>query len=201
MDIGSRVRILPHANYKDRFAGCVGEIVYMSGLASGRVGVKISGHINPNSKYGCFWFDVDQFELLESEEKVMLPNYKTASIRFLNGNTDSTFHYALYDAEVKPGDTVVVKTGHHGLSVAEVVEIDAGNAASVKFGREIVARVDFSAYEARKDRAKKIAELKRQMDAKVEELQQEAIYEMLAEQDAGLAKLLADYRMLIETDK
>ena len=131
----------------------------------------------------------------------MLPNYKTASIRFLNGNTDSTFHYALYDAEVKPGDTVVVKTGHHGLSVAEVVEIDAGNAASVKFGREIVARIDFSAYEARKDRAKKIAELKRQMDAKVEELQQEAIYEMLAEQDAGLAKLLADYRMLIETDK
>ena len=197
MEIGMRVRILPQANYCNRFNEKTGEIACISGLAPNKIGVKIKGSVNRNSKYGCYWFDVDQLEFLESEEKAMLPNYTTASVRFPNGtNTDKLYSYALYDDKIQPGDTVVVKTGHHGLAVAEVAAIGAENAAPVKYGREIVSRVDLSAFEERRERGKKIAELKKQMDSKVQELQQEAIYEMLAQKDEGLAKLLTEYQQL-----
>ena len=197
MELGVRVRILSDANYNGRFTGQLGTIAYVTGLCAGKSGVKIDGRKNHNSKYGVFWFEDEQLQIIESEEKTMLPNYITANIRFLDGtNRNTTYAYALYDEDIAAGDTVVVKTGHHGYAVAQVVEVAPEIAEAVKFGREIVSRVDFSAFEARKAKAKRMAELKRTMDEKVRELQATALYEMLAEKDSGLKEMLAEYKNL-----
>ena len=54
-----------------------------------------------------------------------------------------------------------------------------------------------SAYEERKEKAARVAEIKLEMDAKVKELQSQAIYELLAEKDQTLKTLLDEYRTLL----
>ena len=54
-----------------------------------------------------------------------------------------------------------------------------------------------TAYNERQAKAAKIKSLKVEMDKKVMELQQTAIYELLAEKDPGLKQMLEEYKSLI----
>lgn len=197
MALGDRVRILPSVNYGGRFTARLGTVIYMSGLCPGKLGVKIDGLKNQASKYEAYWFSMSDVEIIESEEMYMPKEYKTASIQFLNGANHGTLYtYALYDDDIAVDDLVVVKIGHHGLALAKVVEINPEVAAPVKYGRQIAAKVDLSAYEARVQRAKRLSKLKQEMDAKVKELQTTAIYELLAEKDPALSAMLAEYKSI-----
>ena len=197
MELGDRVQIKPHANYRGRFTGQLGTIIYETGLCPGKLGIRIDGCKNTASKYGAFWFDVSHVQIIESEETVMAKDYKIASVKFLDGTNHGTLYtYALYDEGVQAGDTVVVKTGHHGFALAEVVEIAPEVAAPVKYGRQIAAKVDFTAYNERTQRTKRLAKLKQDMDAKVKELQSTALYELLAEKDPALSAMLAEYKSI-----
>lgn len=51
-------------------------------------------------------------------------------------------------------------------------------------------------YNDRKARAKRKAELKGKIEAKVKELRETAIFEMLAKEDAGLAEMLKEFKEL-----
>ena len=85
----------------------------------------------------------------------MLNDYITANVQFLDGtNHNMQYSYALYDPTICVSDIVVVKTGHHGFALAKVIEIAPESATAVQFGREIVSKVDFSAYTARQEKAK-----------------------------------------------
>lgn len=194
---GDRVEILPYANYNGRFTGATGVIVYMSDLCADKIGVRIDGEDNPASKYRAFWFEKSQLSTIEREEIPMLENYNVATIHFLKEKYAGPNHfYALYDENIAPGDTVVVKTGHHGFILGEVEKIEPQGAERVTCGREVVARVDFSAYEARAEKAKRKAELRKAMESKVLEIQRYALYDMLAEKDPDLKAMLAEYREL-----
>jgi len=128
----------------------------------------------------------------------MSNEYMTISVKFLDGSNHGTLYsYALYEPDVAVGDIVVVKTGHHGLALAEVVEIEPETASPVQFGRQVVAKVDFTAYNERVQRAKHTAKLKKAMDAKVKELQSTALYELLAEKDPDLRAMLEEYKAII----
>lgn len=193
--IGARVQIKLKSHYHGRFAGEFGEIIrgYEDSVA-----VRIDGIDNPRSQYGAFWFRENEIEIVESEETIMNGNYVTAEVAFLNGtNTDKTYRYALYDSAIQPEDIVVVQTGHHGLAVARVVSTDGEPNGPVSHGREIVCKVDMSAYEERKARAVQLVELKARMDSKVKQLQKAAVYEMLAEKDPELAAMLQTYKELL----
>lgn len=90
----------------------------------------------------------------------MLNDYITANVQFLDGtNHNMQYSYALYDPTICVSDIVVVKTGHHGFALAKVIEIAPESATAVQFGREIVSKVDFSAYTARQEKAKQLKEL------------------------------------------
>lgn len=192
--IGAQVRIKQKSHYHGRFAGEYGEIIR---LYEDSVAVRLDGKSNPRSQYGAYWFNENEIEFIESEETVMYGNYVTANIAFLDGtNTEKTYRYALYDGTIQPGDTVVVQTGHHGLAVARVISFGEPN-GPVSHGREVVCKVDMSAFEERKVRAAQLVELKARMDSKVKELQKEAVYEMLAEKDPELAAMLQLYKGLM----
>lgn len=207
--------------YNGRFSGRKGELLKKHQTPSGQCfGVRFADEINPFSSYGVFWFyerdivhaeetfspakidrviiDLPKINFAnEGEEVPMLKNYRTVAITFLSGaNLNRAYFYALYDESISEGDTVVVQTGHHGLALAKIATLTPANPRPVEFGREIVCKVDFTAYQARREKAEKISALKKEMDAKVKDLQTLAIYEALAEKDPALKTMLDEYRFL-----
>ena len=135
-------------------------------------------------------------------ENMLMGNYRVAKIKFLEGkNTNTEYYYALFDDLIYSGDTVVVMSAHNGMGIAVVIDIveeptppmlDSCNA-----GREIIAKFDMYAYEARKENRKKAQELKVQMDKKMKEMQELALYEMMAKDCPELKEMLDAYKGLV----
>lgn len=122
-------------------------------------------------------------------------NYHPVIINFISGsNTDVPYTYAAYE-DYTEGNYVVVHTGHHGMAIAKVKAMGKED-DKVEYGREIICKIDMTAYNDRKARAKRRAELKGRMEAKVRELQETAIFEMLAKEDARLAEMLKEFKEL-----
>lgn len=196
--LNAKVKILASNKYENRFEGVIGVVENTSGGGTS-VGVKIAGRENPRSSTGLFWFDADEIEFIEREESVMLSqneNFRVAGVKFLDGsNKDKEYFYAMFE-EFFVGDIVVVQTGHHGLALAEISSIDYEGKEKVKCSREIITRVDMTAFGARQEKRKALAQLKADMDKKVKELQETALYELLAEKDSALAAMLAEYKQL-----
>ncbi len=200
IELGTRVVIQPYAEYRDKYRDCQGVVSKVTGLAADKVGVTLDNLTNSSSEYGVFWFSVNKLTILESEENTeMLKGFIPAGVKFLDGvNTDKEYVYALYDNSLKVGDTVVVKTGHHGLALAQISSIGEHNNNLVSCGREIVDKVDLTAYEERLALRKRVCELKVALDKKVAECQQAAVYEMFAEKDPAMRELLNEYKALLK---
>lgn len=134
----------------------------------------------------------------EEQEMAITGDFKVAKVKFLNGtNTNTEYEYAMFD-DYEVGDTVVVASAHHGLGIAKISAIIAKEQAITKaFEREIVSRVDMEAYETRKKNRNRLHELKKQMDERVRDLNQLALFEMLAAKDDELSKMLGEYKLLI----
>lgn len=200
IQLETRVRIISTNKYA---SGLIGKIGIVENSCSDSVGVKIEGFHNPRSAEGLFWFSLDEIEFIESEENIMLSHnedFKVAGVKFLSGsNQDKEYYYALFpeNADAQEGDLVVVQTGHHGLALAIISSLDDTDKNKVKCSREIVSIVDTAAFENRKNRRVACAKLKQEMDKRVAELQETALYEMLAERDPALAAMLADYKALV----
>lgn len=135
---------------------------------------------------------------LEDKKMSIVGDFKVAKVKFLSGaNTNTTYEYAMFD-DYKVGDTVVVASAHHGLGVAKIDEVITKEEAVTKnFEREIVDRVDMSTYEDRKKNRARVQELKNKMTNRVKELNNLAIFEMMAEKDPELKDMLEEYKVLI----
>lgn len=195
----AKAKILCSIKYGDRFNGLIGEVENTSGGGT-EFGLRIDGYENTRSSKGLFWFSLNELEFIESEENVMLSpndNFIVAGVKFLDGNNDKEYYYALFD-EYHVGDLVVVQTGHHGLALAEITSTDCDpySKNKVKCSREIVTRVSMDAFYDRQTKRKACAKLKKEIDKKVKELQETTLYEMLAEKDLTLAAMLAEYKNL-----
>lgn len=194
-EIGDVVKVISCSKYKGKYIGVVGT-VEKTGYNS--VGVKLKGFTNKNSRYGLFWFDEDELAWMKTkhkEEIYMDKNYRPVIINFISdSNTDVPYAYAAYE-DYAEGDYVVAHTGHHGMALAKVKAMGTED-DKVEYGREIICKIDMTAYNNRKARAKRKAELKSKMEAKVKELQEMAIFEMLSKEDAGLAEMLKEFREL-----
>lgn len=196
VSVNERVTILPYASYKGKYTNEAGTVLR---VYENTVGVKLDNFTNKSSQYGVFWFKPSEIQITESEDYVMQDDFIVVGVQFLDaGENGKKYMYALYDTAIQVGDTVVVKTGHHGLGLAKVVSLEDGRQAEVHCGREVICKVDMTAYEERREKARKLAELKRKMDVKVQQLQQTAIYELLSEKDPELAALLQEFKNLQE---
>lgn len=136
----------------------------------------------------------------ENKEMTILntENFMVAKVKFLTGtNTNVEYEYALFDPFVV-GDTVVVSSAHHGLGIAKITDIiDRDKAATKKFEREIVCKVEMDAYNIRREKRIKATDLNNRMNQRVQELNQLAIFEMMAEKDENLKSMLDEYKTLI----
>ena len=198
-EIGDYVKIINYfpysSSYLNKYAGHKGEIQRISGSS---IGVKLEGLTNQNSGYGLFWFKREELKLVNKkpqEEYFMDKNYNMVKAKYLDESISKRdIIFAAYES-YEVNDYVVVNSGHHGFVIAQVTAVEDVE-GQVQYGREIICKVDMSAYEDRKARAKRKAELKGKMEAKVKELQETAIFEMLAEKDEELAKMLKELKEL-----
>ena len=135
---------------------------------------------------------------MEEQKVAITGDFKVVKVKFLNGtNTSTEYEYAMFD-NFEVGDTVVVASAHHGLGIAKISAIIPREQAITKtFEREIVSKVDMETYETRKKNRNRVHELKRQMDKRVNDLNQLALFEMLAAKDDELCKMLEEYKTLI----
>lgn len=62
--------------------------------------------------------------------------------------------------------------------------------------KEIVCKVDFTAWNERRERAKRMNELQCMMNNRVRDLQETALFEMLASKDPELKAMLDEYKTL-----
>lgn len=209
LTIDQRVVILPcDYAYSDKYSGKSGYVRRLLPSCDS-VGVEIDDIKNPASQYGLFWFEKQYLrpvkkrkqintnnEINESEETKLLNGYKSVGIKFLEGsNTEREYIYACYD-EVEQGDYVVVKSGHHGWGLAIISQVFE-NEVPIECNREVICKFDPSAHFARIEKVKRLAEIKRDMDAKVKELQHLAIYEALAKDNSEMKELLDEFKSLI----
>lgn len=204
-EVGDKVIIVAHNRYKEDLLNKVGTVdtVFRRSKNHTSYGIKFDNYSNPASAKGLYWFEIYSIksENEEREEIPMFKNYTTVEVSFLD-NPATTYPYALYDSGVKVNDIVVVNTGHHGFALAKVVFFpDEEHKRGVQFNREVVCRVDFSQFNARKEAVKRATELKREMEKRMRESQELALYEMLAEKDPTLKTMLDEYKTIMESSK
>lgn len=199
MHIGERVVVCTTNNTYRKYLHEEGTIE-RTYHADTTIGVRLDNFTNKSSQYGLFWFKQKEIKIINQEEPIMLQNFIPVTIRFLEGtNTDRDYHYALYDPNIHIGDDVLVNTGHHGLGLAQVSGGYSGDPIEKKkvlHGREIVCKVDMSAFRQRRKDEVRAAQLKALMDERVEQLQADAVLLLLAEKDPALAGMLKDYNRL-----
>lgn len=201
---GLRVRVVKNRSYKKHdYTGYTGTIVRNQYASFGNIIVALDNVVNPYGQSGHFYFKPHELAIINSldinilEDNNMEPvvNYfNIVKIQYLNSDKPSDYQYANFDPELKGGDLCVVKSLNHGLGLARVIEVIDQN--DVKTVREIVAKVNTTDYDFRVKARKDVAELKAKMEARAKELQDIALYRLLAEKDSSMKELLDSYTNL-----
>lgn len=194
---GDRVRILRHSKYRgEELVGKLGTV--RSGYGSS-IPVRIDGCFNTRSSYGYYYFTPSELKKIndstdEIKEEIMpkITNYLNIATVKTRGGRD--YRCANFDLDIQPGDIVVFAPFNtpSDLTVAEVVEINDRDDDS-RFDSEIVSKVDDSAYRDRRKSRAEAAKLKKEMEARAKQLQDVALYQMLAKDDPDMAALLQKY--------
>lgn len=177
-------------------------------------GVKIDNRYNHRSSKDLYYFKPSELRLSKEYEQnsvynkgeenmsKIIGNYRVAKVRFLEGsNTYHTYNYALFDDEIQLYDNCVVKSANHGFGIASIEEIidnidDISVTDSNGNIREIVCKIDMSAFHKRIKDRQRVSQLKKEMDKKVKELQGLALYKMMAENSPELKSMLSEYEEL-----
>lgn len=197
--IGARVKVIRQRKYPgEKLLGLIGTVRTDSGT---NVSVVLDKVTNTRSSYGCFYFkanelvEVDEFdnEIIKEKNMTKITNYlNIALVKYVNmGDRNGVFQYANFEPGLKVDDLCVVRTEEDRLLVAKVVEIVDSNDAETY--REIVAKVYTDEYDTRVECRQKAAELKAKMEARAKQLQDIALYQMLAKDDPEMEALLQEY--------
>ena len=106
---------------------------------------------------------------------------------------DSNEYYYKTFFPVYAGQLVVVST-KDGYSVGMVFQVGLSPENREKATRYLVQPIDDTVFLARLAADERTSELKAKMDRRVKELQENRIYEILAQDDPELAEMLIEYK-------
>lgn len=111
-------------------------------------------------------------------------------------NTNKEYCFLCFD-DAKERDIAVVET-QYGLQLVTIVGFTSRIPANIPKGnmKEVVAIVDMDAFVARKEKEHKLKDLKARMKKRVQQLQEDAVYEMMAKEDDELSAMLKEYKEL-----
>ena len=199
--VGTRVKVISQRKYpNEKLLGLVGTV---RSDAGSNVAVVLDDIANVRSSYGCFYFKpvellaLDEFvdENVKEHNMNKITNYlNVARVRMYNDRKDGVYQYANFDLDLKADDFCVVRTEDDRFLVAKVVEIvDNPN---LEMYREVVSKVYIDDYNSRLECRAKAAELKAKLEARAKQLQDIALYQMLAKDDPDMRELLNEYQSI-----
>lgn len=204
--IGARVRVIRCSSYKKYdYTGLLGTVVSNRYPVYGTIVVELDGTTNLYSGTDRFYFKPGELSLVTNDNDILEENnmqnitgyFNIVKIQYLDNATTSRHIYANFDPSLKKGDLCVVASAHHGLGLAKVVDvINDTDPRNVQVSREIVAKVDTQDYDYRIKVRKDTAELKAKMQERAKQLQDIALYQMLADNDPEMQELLNRYQAL-----
>lgn len=201
-ETGHRVKVVRQYSYpKLELIDSLGTV---KSVYSNSIAVQIDGWWNTRSSKGWFYFKASELKIIDDnikEENDMscITNYlNIVKVRFGSDQGPAQHLYANFDPELKVDDVCVVNCPNSigSMSVATVVEIF--DTTDLDIYREVVAKVDMGHYEYRVATRAKAAELKAKMQERAKKLQDIALYQMLADNDAEMMALLQEYQALPE---
>lgn len=155
-------------------------------------GVRILGRENSSSSYGYFWLSRSEFSIIEddyieeeSKKCDMIDGYYIVEVK---GNYSKKYSYKCrFDVNI--GDKVVCEDEDYIQTIVGVYNTET---SKVKYPtKEVVCVVDYSEINARKEREKELQRVKRELDAKVKQIQSKIDYEFYASKDTEVAELLS----------
>lgn len=199
---GMRVRVVSQDSYKDKsLTGKNGTVAGID-LHYEKVSVKLDGLINGRSALGVYYFKPRELEIIDfMEENNMSINTTNITgytqairVKFIDDSSPCSCVYASFEPELKVGDLVVVKPAHHKITLARVHEILEGT--DYETAREVVSKVYTDDYNDRVKVRTQVAELKAKMQERARQLQDIALYQMLAKDDPAMQALLDEYQAL-----
>lgn len=193
------------ASYYGRYNGYVGEIVRMPDIAASlsdevdldkiTIGVRLDNLYNERSQYGCYWFKIKELTVITEEKEntnmLLLKGYNL--IRVEVDGYGAQFA-AVYEP-VEEGMKVVVSNGDAHYAVAEVkyvVTTIEPSCQTPKF--QVVSVIDEGPFKVRMDRAQRARQLEKELKAAIQDYQQIALFEMMAEKSPAVAELLKEYK-------
>ena len=201
--VGERVKVTYQRNYlKFNLLDMVGTVQTAYGNS---FAVLLDDVTNPNSAYGYFYLKCNELTAVnehdnenveEKNMKAAITNYlNIAKVKLVAGVNDHVYQCANFICDLGVGDLCVVNTDDNAFVVAEVVEVV--DRQDIEMRREVIDKINTKDYNFRVECRAKAAELKSKMEARAKQLQDVALYQMLAENDPDMAKLLQEYRCLV----
>ena len=201
---GDRVQILK--SYKSSiYRSTIGKYGTIVKIGEVYVGVKIDDMHHPSNTKGVFWYNLNEVKLVESEEEMVLEKgYLVARVVFEDGcNPKKEYSYALYDSKgCDPmGYDAIGKLAITDMNkVCRIVNIvtleNIEHYGYTEPTKPLKGVCDDSHYRTMLENAAKKKEIKAEMDARVKQLEKDAVYEMFAQKDPELAELLKVYKEL-----
>lgn len=187
------------------------DTVHLTGVVDWRghkKGVPLYGLIfeeleNPAGKNGRFYYTECELALFEEEEDMKefdWTDYKVASC--IIEDKPETQNFAIANADVEAvraigGEAYGVTETNRVVNIITILDgpdLHQHERVGSAPKEELKAVFNGAPYRIRQERRKRKAELKKQMDQRVKEIQSTQIYEMLAEKDEALADMLKAFK-------
>ena len=131
-----------------------------------------------------------------------LTGYKAVAV-IKQGYAFKHYHFAIYDDgfDYQPGDKVILSNSNDIWTINEIITPEEATARYNKnITAEVVCKVDTNSYEKRVQKRKAIEKLKRDMDKKIKEMDENKKYEMYAAENPDLKNMLEAYKVLVNEE-
>ncbi len=203
--IGRKVRIkylceLPKYlhTYVKNFAGEVGIITFVI-MANGKetlYQIDLGGGVIIQAEERFFIFINEE----ENENMAALTGYKAVAVIVQgSGCCKRDYHFAIYEdgTDYKPGDMVKVSNGNGFDVIKEIITPEEAHERFKKnITAEIICKVDTTAYDERVRKRKEAADIKKEMDKVIKQMDEKMKYEIYAEENPDLKDMLKKYMEL-----
>lgn len=198
LPVGTRVEVTRNMHrYAQNLVGLVGTVDWPG---NGTIGIVFDEVTNTRSAYGRFYIEPAYLKVVgdntnnKMEEKTMhkITNYlNVVKIRDIYGGRAHPEEFANFEPELQAGDLCVIMLNER-LCLAKVDSVSEPTGAELY--NEVVSKVFTADYDIRVEARAKAAELKGKMEARAKQLQDIALYQMLAKDDPDMAALLREYQ-------
>lgn len=192
MKIGDRVKV---TNLWCQTFGKTGTVINAVRTMSGKQNVMVRLDGGFSATY--YERSLKLIEKGEEESMAKLTGFnKVAVVKQGYGN----YHYAIYDdgVDYMAGDKVIVSGDINVKTIDNIISVEeARQIFSKDITAEVVCLVDTTAYDNRVEKRKKAAEIRKEMDKLIKEMDEVNKYDMYAKNNPKLAEMLEEYKKIV----